>query len=406
MRVIGFKEVELEKIRVPEWARRTVIDGTVIDAIAESIETYMQMNPVIVRDLGDGNYELIAGYQRYLAMRKRGRSKIEAKVVECTDEEALTLSLEENLKRAEEHPFDVAKKIAYMHDVLGMDDEKIASKFGRGRTWVTTYRSLNKICEEAKAELAPKVKDFTKLSSIARIGEKGKQYMVARLTALFDLDRKEVEELVEKAESMDLISFGVLYLNRYLELRRASEEGLSSDRRVSMLTLYKTFSGGERGAGGAGGVEHVQPPRTPEMPLAQGSQAGGAQPAEQPSDQVQPPAQGPQAGQEGRKGPETYTCNLCREKRERFKIKFYGFCNDRHDDLHGMLWDLRGLPQEDMDSIFTVLRQVKDFLITYPKEQRGEIAMNLVEMARELKGLGIGLFKEIAGEVKRRHATS
>jgi ParB/RepB/Spo0J family partition protein len=404
MKEIEVRKIEIEKIRVPEWARRTMLDGKVIDEIAESIEKSTQLNPVIVRDLGDGSYELIAGYQRYLAISKRGRSRIEAKVIECTDEEALALSIEENLKRAEEHPFDVAKKIAYMHEKLGLSDEKIASKLGRDRSWVAKYRSLSKICEEAKAELAPKVKDIAKLSSIARIGEKGKQYMVARLTALFDLDRKEVEELVEKAESMDLISFGVLYLNRYLELRRASEEGLSRVRGVNMFTLYKTFSGGGQGAEGAGNAS------TSTSLQAQGtsptSQEGSGAPGtgSPPQDQVQPPAQGSQTGQEGRKGPETYTCTLCREKRERKDIMFSGTCADRHHDLRRLLWDLRRLPPDEIDPHLAALYEFHLFLLDYPKEEKGEIARGIAEIAPRFKGLGPELVKEAIEKVMRELA--
>jgi ParB family chromosome partitioning protein len=376
------EKIELEKIRVPEWARRTVLDGKVIDEIAESIETYGQLNPVIVRDLGDGNYELIAGYQRYLAMRKRGRSKIEAKVVKCTDEEALALSIEENLKRAEEHPFDVAKKVAYMHDVLGMSEEKIANKLGRDKPWVSKMLKINAIDEEAKKVLAPKVRDIEKLYAIAKFDDPEKQRIAADLLAKRNLSREDVEDLAKKANSMSVEEF-----RAYCE-RRLKEEGEGHEERVKE----------------AGGVAHAQPPRIPEMPLAQGSQAGGAQPAEQPSDQRQPPVQGPRTGQEQRKGPETYRCNLCREEKEGFKTTPYRFCSDRHEDLHRMLLDLKGLPPDEIDLNATILREVNRFLLDYPKEQRAEMAKGIAEIAPYLKGLDLEQVKEVVEEVKRRFA--
>jgi hypothetical protein len=69
-----------------------------------------------------------------------------------------------------------------------------------------------------------------------------------------------------------------------------------------------------------------------------------------------------------------------------------------------MLWDLRGLPQEEIDSIFTVLLQVKDFLLTYPKEQRAEMAKGIAEIAPYLKALDLERVKEVVEEVKRRLA--
>jgi ParB/RepB/Spo0J family partition protein len=404
MRVIGFKEVKLDRISVPDWARRTVLDGEAIDEIAESIETYGQLEPVIVRDLGDGNYELIAGYQRYLAMRKRGRSTVEAKVIECTDEEALTLSIEENEKRAEEHPFDVAKKVAYMHGKVGLSTRKIAKRLGKDDSWIAKMLKINEIDEEAKKVLGPKVRDIEKLYSLAKIDDPEKQRIAANYLVKHDLSREGVEDLAKKANSMPVEEFrayceGLLKEGGEGHGERAEGRGVLRMR----STLQAQGPSGDRaeGAGNASTLTSLQAQGTP--PTSQeGSGAPGT--GSPPQDQGQHTAQGPQTGQEQRKGPETYTCSLCREKRERFKIKFYGFCNDRHDELHGMLWDLRGLPQEEIDSIFTVLLQVKDFLLTYPKEQRAEMAKGIAEIAPYLKALDLERVKEVVEEVKRRLA--
>jgi len=360
MRVIEIKEIEIEKIRVPEWARRTVLDDTVIDEIAESIETYGQLEPVIVRDLGGGNYELIAGYQRYLAVLKIGRSKIEAKVIECTEEEALILHLLENLKRSDAHPFDIARDIANIREKLGLSESKIAKLLGKDKSWVSMMLKINAINEEAKKVLKPKVRDITKLYAIATINSPEKQLIAADLLAKRNLSKEETEKLARVANPMPVEEF-----------RAYCEKLLKGEGEVQ----------GE----GAEGAEVSSRLDT--------SQAQG-----------QPPAQGSQAGQEQRKVPETYTCNLCGEKRERFMIRFYGFCSDKHEDLYGMLWDLRGLPRDEIDSTFTALRQVKDFLRTFPKDQRGEAAHNLIEIARLSKGLDLEDLRMLVEEVKRRLA--
>jgi len=269
-----------------------------------------------------------------------------------------------------------------MHDVLGMSEEKIANKLGRDKPWVSKMLKINAIDEEAKKVLAPKVRDMEKLYAIAKIDDPEKQRIAADLLAKRNLSREDVEDLAKKANSMSVEEFRT-YCERCLK-----EEGEGHEERVKE----------------AGGVAHAQPPRIPEMPLAQGSQAGGAQPAEQPSDQVQPPVQGPQTGQEQRKGPKRYPCFWCGDEREHFNIKFFGGCADRHEDLRGLLWDLRGLPPDEIDLNATILREVNRFLLDYPKEQRAEMAKGIAEIAPYLKALDLERVKEVIEEVKRRLA--
>jgi ParB family chromosome partitioning protein len=272
MREIEIKEIELEKIRVPEWAERIFVDENELKGLANSIEAHGLIEPIIVRLASDGHYELISGYRRLQALKMLNAKEVEAKVVECTDEEALALSIEENEKRAEEHPFDVAKKVAHMHDVLGMSDEKIATKLGKDRTWVSMMLKINAIDEEAKKVLAPKVRDYTKLYAIAKINSPEKQRIAADYLVKRNPDRKGVEDLARKANPMPVEEFRA-YCERLLkEWSEVQGEGAEGAEVFSMLNTPPT--------------------------------------------QGQPPAQGPQKGQEQRKGPETGECSLCGKERE------------------------------------------------------------------------------------------
>jgi ParB family chromosome partitioning protein len=94
--------------------------------LAKSIEANGLIEPIVVRLSSDGHYELISGYRRLQALKMLNAKEVEAKVVECTDEEAIALSIEENEKRAEEHPFDVAKKAAYLRNAKGLTPREIA----------------------------------------------------------------------------------------------------------------------------------------------------------------------------------------------------------------------------------------------------------------------------------------
>ena len=103
LKVLEFRKIELSKIKIPEWAERAVMIDSELEDLAGSIRQMGQIEPIIVRRIGDEGYELISGYRRFMALEKIGAVEVEAKIVECSDLEAMALSIEENLKRADEH---------------------------------------------------------------------------------------------------------------------------------------------------------------------------------------------------------------------------------------------------------------------------------------------------------------
>jgi ParB/RepB/Spo0J family partition protein len=376
------EKIELEKIRVPEWAIRSVMDEAELKELARSIEAHGLIEPIVVRPTSDGCYELISGYRRLQALKVLNAKEVEAKVVECTDEEALALSIEENEKRAEEHPFDVARKVAYMHDALGMSDEKIANKLGRERSWVVMMLKINAIGDEAKKVLAPKVRDIAKLYSVAKINSPEKQLIAANVLAKRNLSRKEVEDLAKQANPLPVEEFRA-YCERLLKGEGEVQGG---------------------GAEGAGGVNMLTPPQA-KGPLGQGAgEAEVSSRLDTSQGQVQPPVQGPQTSQEQGKAPETRECYICGEERGRKEIKFYAICKDRHSGLHELMRDMRRYGSENVDNVLEAESHVRYLLLSYPPEQRGEIAKKLAELVPHLQGLGVELFKQVVEEVKRRLA--
>jgi ParB/RepB/Spo0J family partition protein len=360
MRVIDVRKIELEKIRVPEWAERIFVDKNELKDLANSIEAHGLIEPVVVRPTSDGCYELISGYRRLQALRELKMTEVEAKVVECTDEEAIALSIEENEKRAEENPIDVARKVAYMREKLGLSTRKIAKLLGKEESWVSMMLKINAIDEEAKKVLGPKVRDIGTLYAIARINSPEKQRIAADLLAKRNLSRKEVEDLVKEANPMPVEEFRA-YCERLLKGEGEVQGG---------------------GAEGAGGFQHV----------------------ETPPDQGQPPVQGPQTGQEQGEAPETRECYICGEERGRKEIKFYAVCKDRHSGLHELMKDMRRYGSENVDRVLEAESHVRYLLLSYPPEQRAEMAKGIAEIAPYLKGLGAEVVKQIVEEVKRRLA--
>jgi ParB/RepB/Spo0J family partition protein len=353
------EKIELEKIRVPEWAIRTVMDEAELKELAKSIEARGQIEPIVVRLSPDGYYELISGYRRLQALKMLNAKEVEAKVVECTDEEALALSIEENEKRTNEHPFDVARKVAYLHEKQGLSVRKIAKLLGKEKSWVDMMLKINAIDEEAKKVLGPKVRDIAKLYAIAKINSPEKQRIAANVLVKRNLSREGVEDLVKQANPRPVEEF-----RAYCERRLKGE--------------------GEVQGEGAGEAEVSN--------MLDTSQGQGP-----------PPAQGPQTGQGQGKAPETRECYICGEVKDREEIRFYAVCKDGHPGFQELMRDMRRYGSENVDNVLEAESHVRYLLLSYPPEQRGEIAKNLAELVPHLQGLGVELFKQVVEEVKRRH---
>ena len=362
MKVLEIREIEIDKITVPDWARRTVMSEAELDDLKNSIEVHGQIEPVVVRPRSDGRYELVSGSRRLEVLKRLGRTEVEAKVIECTDEEAIALSIEENLKRSEEHPFDVARKVAHMHEVLGMKVEEIARELRKSKSWVSKHLSIHAMPKEVKEVLGQRVKDLERLYLLSTINDPLKQSMASRLVAEYGLDKKEVEELVEKARSMDLKEFGSFCDAFGSELRRRSEESLKSSGEFRRRNSEETTK------------------------------------SEQAPDREKP--------SEERQAPEFWRCDVCREKRARDEIELIRICRFGHDPLHDLLAIYHQQGSKDMDVVLELVNDVIGTVLLYPKDQWKEIAWSLKELVKELRGLSAEMVKELVREVKKRRAAT
>lgn len=204
MELVEVKKIPIKSIEIPEWAKRTVMHEPEINDLAESIKGHGQIEPIIVREIDDGRYELISGYCRLRALEKIVASDVEAKIVRCGDDEALALSIEENLKRAEEHPFDTARKIAYMHKALGLSVREIAKMVRRDASWVEMMLKINSISPEAKEILTSRIKDYRSLYEISKLERAEEQIFISNLVVKHKFSREDIKSLVKDVEAKGL----------------------------------------------------------------------------------------------------------------------------------------------------------------------------------------------------------
>src|SRR4051794_22393614 len=142
------RDLPLDLIRPNPAQPRTRFDPASIASLAASIADAGMVQPLIVRPLGDGRYELIAGERRWRAAREAGVQTVAAIVREEAEAERLQTALIENMAREDLNPVDEARACAALVEDLGLSKEELARRLGRSRPAVSNLIRLLELPDE------------------------------------------------------------------------------------------------------------------------------------------------------------------------------------------------------------------------------------------------------------------
>ncbi len=134
--------IALDRIRPGKYQPRSRMDEASLDELAESIKAQGVMQPILVRPVDGGRYEIIAGERRWRAAQRAGLKEMPALVREVADQAALALSLIENIQREDLNPLEEAQGISRLIDEFGLTHEAAARAVGRSRSAVTNLLRL------------------------------------------------------------------------------------------------------------------------------------------------------------------------------------------------------------------------------------------------------------------------
>ncbi len=147
------RELPVTLIKPNPSQPRTKFDEEALAALAASIEATGVVQPLLVRPLPDGSYELVAGERRWRAARQAGLDKVPAVVRDQAEAERLQAALIENMVREDLNPVEEAKACAALVEDLGLTKEELAKRVGRSRPAVSNLIRLLELPDEALALL-------------------------------------------------------------------------------------------------------------------------------------------------------------------------------------------------------------------------------------------------------------
>jgi ParB family transcriptional regulator, chromosome partitioning protein len=147
----GLRDIPTELIRPNPSQPRREFDDEALLALAESVKARGILQPVVVRPLPGGNYELVAGERRLRAAVIAGVGQVPAIVRETDESERLELALIENMAREDLNAIEEARACATLVEDLGLTKEEVARRVGRSRVAVSNLIRLLELPDEALA---------------------------------------------------------------------------------------------------------------------------------------------------------------------------------------------------------------------------------------------------------------
>lgn len=148
------QQLPLDIIQRGKYQPRRDIDPQSLEELAQSIKAQGVMQPIVVRPIGKGRYEIIAGERRWRASQQAGLDKIPALVREIPDETAIALALIENIQREDLNPIEEAIALQRLQQEFELTQQQVADAVGKSRTAVTNLLRLISLPEDIKVMLA------------------------------------------------------------------------------------------------------------------------------------------------------------------------------------------------------------------------------------------------------------
>lgn len=192
-------KLSLNEIEPNKDQPRKTFDEEALAELADSIAQHGVIQPLLVRPMPDGSYQLVAGERRWRAARRAGLSEVPVVIREMSDSEMMELALIENLQREDLNPIEEAEGLQQLIDTYGLTQETAAARVGRSRPAIANALRL--------LSLPAPILELTREGKISAgharallsLGDEEKMVEIADLILKKEISVREVERLAKAA---------------------------------------------------------------------------------------------------------------------------------------------------------------------------------------------------------------
>jgi ParB family chromosome partitioning protein len=191
------RQIPVDLLQRGRYQPRSHMDKVALEELAASIKAQGVVQPIVVRPLATGNYEIVAGERRWRAAQLAGLDAIPAVVRKIPDEAAIAIALIENIQRENLNPIEEANALQRLIDEFGMTHQQVAEAVGRSRAAVTNLLRLLTLNPEVREMLEKGKMDMGHARALLAL-QGAAQSHAARQVVERGLSVRETESLVRR----------------------------------------------------------------------------------------------------------------------------------------------------------------------------------------------------------------
>ncbi len=195
-------ELPVEYMRRGKYQPRRDMHPQALEELAESIKAQGVMQPIVVRPVEDGKYEIIAGERRWRATQLAGLEKIPAVVREVGDDAAIAMALIENIQREDLNPIEEAVALKRLQDEFELTQQEVATAVGKSRSTITNLLRLISLSDEVKTLLEHGDLEMGHARALLTLTD-AEQRDIARQVVARGLSVRQTEVLVRRQQQQD-----------------------------------------------------------------------------------------------------------------------------------------------------------------------------------------------------------
>lgn len=195
----GAREIPVDLIHPNPYQTRRHIKEDALKELTESIKVTGVVQPVILRPIANGRFQLVAGERRWLATKSAGKTTIPAVVREVSDAQAMEITIIENLQREDLNPVEQARAFERLSREFGLTQEQMSVRTGKDRPSIGNFMRLLKLPEHLQQLLETGELSFGHGKVLCTLtGFPDQLHKAAREVVTKNLSVRQTEDLVAK----------------------------------------------------------------------------------------------------------------------------------------------------------------------------------------------------------------
>ena len=196
--VSGNANIHISSIEANPYQPRTKFDEESLQELAQSIKTYGLIQPVTVRPVGNGKYQLISGERRFRAAQIAGLTEIPAFVRTVDDALSIQMALVENIQRADLNAIEIAMSYQMLMDECHFTQEQLGEKVGKTNTTISNYLRLLKLSTPVQVAVRDNQISMGHARALVPVEDEEIQAKLVKQIVNEQLSVRQTETLVKK----------------------------------------------------------------------------------------------------------------------------------------------------------------------------------------------------------------